>query len=87
MRTKAEIAARRKLDEARAAQRREDRRRTALRLMCDWDAGMPPLSRMGADIGTLRGLVKDGLATELPRDALGDPRFRATDAGLQAISA
>ena len=61
---------------------REVRRQTALRLMIDWPDGMPPLSVVGADIGTLRGLAKDGLAEELPRDVLGDMRFRLTPEGM-----
>ena len=67
----------RRKEYAEASARREARRLGALVLMREWPGGLPPCAAMGADIGTLRGLVKDGLATELPRDNLGDPRFRA----------
>lgn len=55
----------------------------ALPLVIEWgEKGMPPCAAIGCHIGILVGLVGKGFAEELPRDRIGDLRFRATPKAL-----
>jgi hypothetical protein len=66
---------------AAAVGRRLDRYLLTLERLQEWPEGMPPLAAVGSDIGILRGLADKGFAEILPRDRIGDLRFRLTEAG------